>query len=164
MSDDVELLKRVYDLFNSRDIESVLAAMHPDVIWANGMEGGHVHGRDEVRSYWKRQWAILNPHVEPVEISSNGEGEVVVKVHQVVREPKGNLLADRMVIHVFQIRNGLIQRFDNPRCIVGCQKSCGIAGMFGRVVGNPQVIQKRASRTSMAISPKPTSGQRRSLC
>jgi len=30
MSDDVELLKRVYDLFNSRDIESVLAAMHPD--------------------------------------------------------------------------------------------------------------------------------------
>jgi YCII-related domain/LysE type translocator len=30
MSDDVELLKRVYDLFNSRDIESVLAAMHPE--------------------------------------------------------------------------------------------------------------------------------------
>jgi hypothetical protein len=23
--------------------------MHPDVVWANGMEGGHVHGRDEVR-------------------------------------------------------------------------------------------------------------------
>jgi hypothetical protein len=50
------------------------------------------------RSYWKRHWAILNPLVEPVEISSNGEGEVVVKVHQVVRDPKGNLLADRMVI------------------------------------------------------------------
>ena len=68
---------------------------------------GHVHGRDEVHSYWKRQWAILNPHVELVEISSNGQGEVVVKVHQVVRDPKGNLLADRMVIHVFQIQNGL---------------------------------------------------------
>src|SRR5579864_3445266 len=112
MSDDVELLKRVYDLFNSRDIESVLAAMHPDVIWANGMEGGHVHGRDEVRCYWKRQWSILNPHVERVEISSNGEREVVVKAHQVVRDSKGNLLADRMVIHVFQIQNELIQRFD----------------------------------------------------
>ena len=112
MSDDVELLKRVYDLFNSRDIESVLAAMHPDVIWANGMEGGHVHGRDEVRSYWKRQWALIDPHVEPVEISPNGKGEVVVKVHQVVRDPRGNLLADRLVMHVFQIRNGLIQRFD----------------------------------------------------
>jgi hypothetical protein len=112
MSDDVELLKRVYDLFNSRDIERVLAAIHPDVIWANGMEGGYVHGREEVCSYWKRQWAIIDPHVEPVEISIKGEGEVVVKVHQVVREPKGNLLADRLVMHVFQIQNGLIQRFD----------------------------------------------------
>jgi hypothetical protein len=112
MSDDVELLRRVYELFNRRDIERVLAAMHPDVVLANGMEGGHVHGRDGVRNYWERQWAILDPHVEPVEISPNGEGKSVVKVHQVVRDPKGNLLADKVVIHVFQIQNGLIQRFD----------------------------------------------------
>jgi|SRR5579859_2590920 len=112
MSDDVELLRRVYELFNRREIERVLEAMHPDVVWANGMEGGHVHGRDEVRSYWKRQWAIIDQHVEPVEISPSGEGEVVVKVHQVVGDLKGNLLADRLVMHVFQMRNGLIQRFD----------------------------------------------------
>ena len=79
---------------------------------ANGMEGGHVYGRDEVRSYWRRQWAIIDPHVEPVEISPDGEGEVAVKVHQVVRDLTGNLLADTLVVHVFQVRNGLIQRFD----------------------------------------------------
>jgi hypothetical protein len=112
MPDDVELLRGVYALFNNRDIESVLAAMHPDVVWANGMEGGHVYGRDEVRSYWKRQWAVIDPHVEPIEISPNGKTEVSVKVHQVVHDLKGDLLADRMVIHVFEMRNGLIQRFD----------------------------------------------------
>ena len=112
MPDDVELLRRVYALFNSREIVSVLAAMHPDVVWANGMEGGHVHGRDEVRSYWKRQWAIVDPHVEPVEISPDGKGQIEIKVHQVVRDLEGNLLADKPVIHVFQVRNGLIQRFD----------------------------------------------------
>ena len=112
MPDDVVLLRRVYALFNGRDMESVLAAMHPEVVWANGMEGGHVHGRDEVRSYWKRQWAIMDPHVEPVEISPGGKGEVVVKVHQVVRDLEGNLLADKLVTHVFQMRDGLIQRFD----------------------------------------------------
>src|SRR4029077_20797561 len=111
MSDDVELLRRVYALFNGRDIESVLAAMHPDVVWANGMEGGHVHGRDEVRSYWKRQWAKIDPHVEPIEISPIGKGEVVVKVHQVVRDPKGNLLADGVVIHFFQIKTGVTPLF-----------------------------------------------------
>lgn len=112
MSDEVELLRNVYALFNGREIESVLAAMHPEVVWANGMEGGHVHGRDEVRSYWKRQWAIIDPHVEPLEISPEEKGEVVVKVHQVVRDLSRNLLADRLVIHVFQIRDGLIRRFD----------------------------------------------------
>lgn len=112
MSDDVKLLKRVYALFNGREIESVLAAMHPDVVWANGMDGGYVHGRDEVRSYWKRQWELVDPHVEPLEISGNGKGEAMVKVHQVVRDRNGNLLADKLVIHVFQIRNGLIRRFD----------------------------------------------------
>ncbi|HEX6465894.1 MAG TPA: hypothetical protein VFZ99_01235 [Terriglobales bacterium] len=40
MSDEVELLTNVYASFNGRDIERVLAAMHPDVVWANGMEGG----------------------------------------------------------------------------------------------------------------------------
>ncbi len=112
MPDDVELLRRVYALFNSREIVSVLAAMHPDVVWANGMEGGHVHGRDEVRSYWNRQWAVIDPHVDPVEIPSNNKGKVVVKVHQVVHDRDGNLLANRIVLHVFEVRNGLIQRFD----------------------------------------------------
>src|SRR5437763_16319041 len=112
MLDDVERLRRVYALFNCRDIERVLAAMDPDVVWANGMEGGYVHGRDEVRSYWKRQWATIDPHVEPIEISPSGKGDVVVKVHQVVHDLKRNLLADRTVVHVFQVRNGLIQRFD----------------------------------------------------
>jgi nuclear transport factor 2 (NTF2) superfamily protein len=110
--DSVKLLKRVYDLFNARDMESVLAAMHQNVIWANGMEGGHVHGRDEVRSYWTRQWAMVDPRVEPVEFSCGDEGEIVVEVHQVVRDLSGNLVADKMVGHVFRIEDGLIKRFD----------------------------------------------------
>ena len=40
MSDNAAFLTRVYGLFNAR----ALATMHPNVEWANGMEGGHVHG------------------------------------------------------------------------------------------------------------------------
>lgn len=112
MSDEMNLLKSVYDRFNARDMKTVLAAMHEDVIWANGMEGGHVHGRDEVRAYWTRQWAMIDPHVEPVAFTKGSEGEVVVEVHQVVRDLNGNLLADKMVGHAFQMENGLIKRFD----------------------------------------------------
>jgi hypothetical protein len=112
MPEKVEFLKRVYDRFNARDVDSVLAALHEDVIWANGMEGGYVHGRDGVRNYWARQWAIVDPHVEPVGFSSGPDGEIVVEVHQLVRELNGNLLADKTVSHVFRIENGLIKRFD----------------------------------------------------
>ena len=90
MAREVELLKLLYDRFNARDMEAVLASMHEDVIWANGMEGGHVHGRDGVRSYWTRQWAIIDPHVEPVEFSSGSNGKVVVEVHQIVRDLQGS--------------------------------------------------------------------------
>jgi ketosteroid isomerase-like protein len=40
MPSDRELLERLYDRFNARDMEAALATMHPDVTWANGLEGG----------------------------------------------------------------------------------------------------------------------------
>ena len=36
MDGDVELLKRIYDRFNARDIDGVLAVLADDVAWANG--------------------------------------------------------------------------------------------------------------------------------
>ena len=111
----VELIKRVYDRFNARDMETVLAAMHEYVTWENGMEGGHIRGRDGVRSYWTRQWAMIDPHVEPLAFSTNPDGEVGVDVHQIVRDLQGNVLADRMVGHIFRFENGLVKRFDIRR-------------------------------------------------
>jgi len=87
-------------------------AMHENVIWANGMEGGYVHGRDGVRGYWTRQWAMIDPHVEPVEFSIGSEGQIVVEVLQIVRDLQGKRLVDQMAGHTFQIENGLVKRFD----------------------------------------------------
>ena len=38
------LLERTYAAFNARDVDAVLAMMHAEVDWPNGMEGGRVHG------------------------------------------------------------------------------------------------------------------------
>lgn len=112
MQSKPELLTAVYAAFNKRDIDRVLALMRPDVDWPNGMEGGRVHGRDEVRAYWKRQWGILDPHVEPVRIEDNEAGDTVVDVHQVVRDLSGKILKDQIVQHVYSFRDGLIDRMD----------------------------------------------------
>lgn len=112
MLGEAEFLKHIYRRFNARDMESVLVGLREDVMWANGMEGGHVYGRDAVRSYWTRQWAMVDPHVEPVGFSKGPQGEVIVEVHQTVHDLNGALLLDQMVGHVFTIENGLICRFD----------------------------------------------------
>jgi ketosteroid isomerase-like protein len=110
--DEIEFLKHIYNRFNARDMEAVLACLHENVMWANGMEGGHVHGRDAVRSYWTRQWAMVDPHVEPAGFSKGPQYEAIVEVHQVVHDLNGNLLVDQMVGHIFTIEDGLIRRFD----------------------------------------------------
>jgi len=112
MSREVELLKLLYDRFDAREMEAVLAALHENVIWANGMEGGYVQGRNGVRSYWTRQWAMIDPHVDPVSFSAGSDGKVVVEVHQIVSDLQGKIIVDQMVGHIFQIENGLVKRFD----------------------------------------------------
>jgi hypothetical protein len=112
MTDEREILRSAYRNFNARNIDAVISRMHPQVEWANGMEGGHVHGKDEVRAYWTRQFTTLNPQVEPVQIEPGKDGSWVVRVHQVVHDREGNLLLDTTVYHTYQFREGLIARMD----------------------------------------------------
>ena len=119
MDDDIRTLERIYEHFNKRDIDGVLAALADDVAWANGMDGGHVHGREEVREYWTRQWAIVSPHVEPVDFHRLADGAIIATVRQSVRDLDGNPLqgqthglTDKMVGHVFHLRDGKVVRFD----------------------------------------------------
>jgi hypothetical protein len=106
------ILLAAYREFNARNIDAVLALMHPDVVWPNGMEGGFEHGHEAVRAYWTRQWSVLDPHVEPMKIEPDTQGRMVVEVHQVVRAMDGKILADTMVRHAYTIRAGLIERMD----------------------------------------------------
>jgi hypothetical protein len=107
-----ELLTTAYRDFNARNLEGALARLHPEVDWANGMEGGHVHGRNGVREYWTRQWTIIDPHVDPISIEPDEEGRLIVEVHQVVRDFRGNVLLDKTVHHAYRFADGLIKRMD----------------------------------------------------
>jgi hypothetical protein len=109
---DEQLLRRAYEAFNARDIEAAIVLMHPDVDWPNAMEGTRVHGRRGVREYWTRQFTMIESRVEPQAFSADDGGHVVVDVHQAVHDTAGELLADRMVQHVYTIEDGLITRMD----------------------------------------------------
>jgi ketosteroid isomerase-like protein len=111
-SGDQEILIAAYRGFNARQIDAVLALMHPDVVWPNGMEGGYVNGHDGIRAYWTRQWAMIDSHVDPIKIEKDSNGRLVVEVHQVVRDLEGNVILNTIVHHAYILRAGLIERMD----------------------------------------------------
>jgi ketosteroid isomerase-like protein len=114
-----KLIERLYDRFNARDIDGVLIALADDVAWANGMDGGHVHGHEALRDYWTRQWSVVSPHVEPVAFHETDDGVVSVEVIQSVFDLDGQPLKgqthglkDKTVMHVFRVDGGKVVRFD----------------------------------------------------
>jgi hypothetical protein len=112
MTDTVQLVRKLYADFNARNIDGVLSKLADDVIWANGMDGGHVRGREAVRAYWTEQWSTIDPHVDPLTVTPHEDGSVTVEAQQVVRDLHGELLLDETVRHVFCIDNGYVSRFD----------------------------------------------------
>ena len=107
-----ELLRKTYAAFNARDIDTVLAVLHPDVDWENGMESGRIHGREAVRAYWERQFGLIDGRVEPEAFEELPDGRVSVTVHQRVRDLEGNVISDGQVTHVYEFADGLITRME----------------------------------------------------
>ena len=112
MTNTKRLIAQAYSAFNHRDIDSALALMSENVSWPKASEGGRVVGKEEIRSYWTRQWKEFDPHVEPLQVINQKDGITEVKVHQLVKSLGGEVLSDSEVWHVYTIANGLIERMD----------------------------------------------------
>ena len=107
-----DLFMKTYAAFNARDIDAILAVMHPDVDWPNGWEGDRLLGREEVREYWTRQWTVIDPTVTPQRFVMEADGRIAVLVHQVVRDLEGHVISDGMVEHVYQIEDDLVKNME----------------------------------------------------
>jgi hypothetical protein len=106
------LIKKAYNAFNERDIDQALSTMQPDVQWSKAWEGGYISGQDEIKHYWTRQWSEINPNVQPIGFRKRQNGSLEVEVHQKVKDLKGNLLFDGMVMHIYTFEDGLIKTMD----------------------------------------------------
>jgi len=106
-----DLFRELYKHFNNRKIDLVISKMADNVKWANGMDGGFVYGHDAVRDYWTRQFTMVSSNVTPLAIEAEN-GIVKIKVHQVVHDINGNLLADEFVYHLFHLQGNKIAVFE----------------------------------------------------
>jgi hypothetical protein len=112
MADTKTVIEQAYSAFNARDIDGAFALMTEDVSWPKASEGGKIVGKEEIRAYWTRQWSEFDPHVEPLAMTEGDGGKIRVRVHQLVKSLRGDVLADGEVVHVFAVKSGLIAAMD----------------------------------------------------
>jgi hypothetical protein len=103
-----ELIKKAYQAFNDRDINTILQMLHPHIKWSRAWEGDYAHGHDEVKTYWQRQWQEIDPNVLPVGFVHRQDGTLEVEVDQLVKDLEGNILFNGKVKHIYTIENSLL--------------------------------------------------------
>jgi hypothetical protein len=101
--------------------------MSEDVSWPKASEGGRVVGKQAVREYWTRQWAEFDPLVNVLEVIAHEYGTIDVKVHQLVKDLKGNILSDTELWHVYSFTDDLIDRME---IMEGGDTSEGVSAAF----------------------------------
>jgi len=104
------LLAQIYDAFNARDLEAMGRAFHPAVEWPDLLEGGALHGRQTVVDYFRRQFALMQPEAEIIDITLVGEDKAIVHVQYEVRDAQGGLWSDTQARLRFTFEDGLIRR------------------------------------------------------
>ena len=110
MTSNERVIRDAYDAFNRKDADGAVAALHPEVEWADG-EGGFVHGPSEVRNHWQQQWKAANPTIEPLRFSRGAsEDQLTADIRLIVRDAKNNIVSDRTMQNIFVLEGGLIAR------------------------------------------------------
>ena len=108
MADTEALLTRLYEAFNRKDIEAVVAGLHPEIDWPNLFGEGRIHGRDAMREMWLRQFDQINPEATPISFTVLPDGRIRVEISYVVRNLDGKLFTEERSANTYSFRDGLI--------------------------------------------------------
>lgn len=109
------VLRRMYEVFSTDERDAfVPLCLASDVDWPNVLDGVRLHGREEVRAYWARQFAAGHPLVRLEGMRLDGESKgVVATVRPGTRDTSGDRWAEGTVEHVYRFGgDGLVTRMD----------------------------------------------------
>ena len=107
-----QFIENLYLAFNERRFDDLIAMMHADVEWANGMQGGFIHGREDVREYWRKQFEFVTTHLEPLKFETGDDGREIGGVQLTVSDLDGNVLLDKTAKQIFTFKDGLIVKYE----------------------------------------------------
>ena len=108
-----ELIEQAYAAYNRQDTNALLAFVIEDVDWPDGQ--ARLHGKQELRTYWTRQWAKTRTRDEVLEIVTPMPNRSIVRIGQVVRALTGAVISTGSFEHDYLIKDRLITRLNIRR-------------------------------------------------
>lgn len=110
ITENVELVRRGYEAFNSGDVASLGDLFDEDVVWhagGNGVLSGPKHGRDAVLSYLGELGARTQGHIQATVKDIIGGENCIVAIQQ-TQGTNGDKTIDASTIITFVVRDGKI--------------------------------------------------------
>jgi len=89
-----ELIGRMYDAYNDRDLDGLTALVGDDVDWPDGDE--RLHGRAAVRNYWSHQWARIHTQDKVAGITDLAPGRAAIRISQIIHDLDGVIVHRRV--------------------------------------------------------------------
>lgn len=108
MSAAVDLVVRYHEAMARRDIEAVMATMHPQARFDDFVDGGEVAGSTAVRAFYQRLFETLAPDMDLLAVHALPDGRVRGDIQVVAHDRSGNIWSDTRSFAVYAIVDGLI--------------------------------------------------------
>jgi len=108
MSAATDLIVRYYEALGRRDIEAVMAVMHPEVGFDDFLEGGDLSGATAVRAFHQRMFDTLAPDFDLLNVTVQPDGRLRAEMQVVTHDRMGHVWSDTRSYAVYALVDGLI--------------------------------------------------------
>jgi ketosteroid isomerase-like protein len=103
-----DLIVQYYDAIERRDIEAILATIHPDVRFQDFLESGQIEGLAAARDFYQRMFAFA-PALDLITVDTLPDERVRAVFQSSIHSPSGHLWSDTRLEAVYTLADGLIQ-------------------------------------------------------
>ncbi len=110
-TENVDLVRAVFEAFNRRDIDAVLGLWHDSISWRTlfSVETGVLRGKQQIRAAWERQIEALDVHIDVLELIPLDESRVLASGRWRGRGSESGAPVERTAVQVFTVEDGQLR-------------------------------------------------------
>jgi ketosteroid isomerase-like protein len=118
LSAEEQSVKKIYEAFNTANLENLADLLHPDVDWITSPPDGRTLGHEQVCAFFAGQLAEWTMDFQPSSILTGEDGRITAQVCCTIRKKDGTGQRDieLEMEHLFTMQDGLIRKVDLMQC------------------------------------------------